>query len=155
MGYHPQVILAGRAVNDYMPKYVVEMSVKGLIAVGKVVKGSKVLIMGLTYKENVPDIRETPSKDIISEFNEYGVKIYGYDPMLRNIDQVFGIEGTTHPMELRDIDCVVITVNHDSFFQITLNDLKAIMSADPVIIDVRKLLNADEAKQQGFYYKSL
>jgi len=60
LGYHPQVILAGRAINDYMPKHVAEMAIKGLNEVGKVIKGSKVLIMGLTYKENVPDTRESP-----------------------------------------------------------------------------------------------
>ena len=63
-GYHPQVILAGRAINDSMPKYVAEMTIKALNSVEKVIKGSKVLIMGLTYKENVPDIRESPEKKL-------------------------------------------------------------------------------------------
>ena len=67
LGYHPQVILAGRAINDYMPRHVAEMTVKALNDVGKVIKGSRVLIMGLTYKENVADIRETPVKEIIKE----------------------------------------------------------------------------------------
>jgi len=60
LDYHPQVILAGRAINDYMPKHVVEMAIKDLNEVGKVIKGSKVLIMGLTYKENVPDTKNRP-----------------------------------------------------------------------------------------------
>ncbi len=65
LGYHPQVILAGRAINDYMPKHVAEMAIKGLNEVGKVIKGSKVLIMGLTYKENVLDTRESPVREMV------------------------------------------------------------------------------------------
>ena len=72
LGYHPQVILAGRAINDYMPKYIAEMAIKGLNEVGKVIKGSKVLIMGLTYKENVPDTRESPVREMVKELKEFG-----------------------------------------------------------------------------------
>ncbi len=82
LGYHPQVILAGRAINDYMPKHVAEMAIKGLNEVGKVIKGSKVLIMGLTYKENVQDTRESPVREMVKELKEFGVDVYGYDPML-------------------------------------------------------------------------
>ncbi|MDI6886585.1 MAG: nucleotide sugar dehydrogenase, partial [archaeon] len=82
MGYHPQVILAGRAINDYMSKHVAGMAIKGLNEVGKVIKGSKVLIMGLTYKENVPDTRESPVMEMVKELKEFGVEIYGYDPLL-------------------------------------------------------------------------
>ena len=82
LGYHPQVILAGRAINDYMPKHVAEMAIKGLNEVGKVIKGSKVLIMGLTYKENVPDTRESPVREMVKELKEFGVDAYGYDPLL-------------------------------------------------------------------------
>lgn len=67
LGYHPQVILAGRAINDYMPKHVAEMAIKGLNEVGKVIKGSKILIMGLTYKENVADTRESPVREMLKE----------------------------------------------------------------------------------------
>ena len=71
LGYHPQVILAGRAINDYMPKHVAEMAIKGLNEVGKVIKGSKVLIMGLTYKENVADTRESPVREMVKELKDY------------------------------------------------------------------------------------
>ena len=79
LGYHPQVILAGRAINDYMPKHVVEIAVKALNEVGKVIKNSRVLIMGLTYKENVADTRETPVVGMIKEFKEFGIEISGFD----------------------------------------------------------------------------
>ena len=82
VGYHAQVILAGRSINDGMPKYVAEMAVKGLNKVGKTIKGSNVLIMGLTYKENVADIRESPVENMVHELKEYDVNVYGYDPLL-------------------------------------------------------------------------
>ncbi len=92
LGYHPQVILAGRAINDYMPKHVAEMAIKGLNEVSKVIKGSRVLIMGLTYKENVPDTRESPVKEMVKELKEFGVEVYGYDPLLRK-EEIRGFEG--------------------------------------------------------------
>jgi len=82
VGYHPQVILAGRAINDSMPKHVAELAVKGLNDAGKVIKGSTVLIMGLTYKEDVPDTRESPVEEIVRELQEYKVRVLGYDPLL-------------------------------------------------------------------------
>jgi len=75
VGHHPQVILAGRSINDSMPKYVAEMAVKGLNKVGKVIKGSNVLIMGLTYKEDVADIRESPVENMVQELKEYDVNV--------------------------------------------------------------------------------
>ena len=78
VGHHPQVILAGRSINDSMPKYVAEMAVKGLNKVGKVIKGSNVLIMGLTYKEDVADIRESPIEKMVQELKEYDANVYGY-----------------------------------------------------------------------------
>jgi UDPglucose 6-dehydrogenase/UDP-N-acetyl-D-galactosamine dehydrogenase len=75
VGYHPQVILAGRSINDSMPKYVAEMAVKGLNKVGKTIKGSNVLIMGLTYKEDVADIRESPVENMVHELRDYDVNV--------------------------------------------------------------------------------
>ena len=93
LGYHPQVILAGRAINDYMPKHVAEMAIKGLNEVGKVIKGSKVLIMGLTYKENVADTRESSVREMVKELKEFGIEVYGYDPLLsREEIEDFGVK---------------------------------------------------------------
>lgn len=91
-GYHPQVILTGRAINDSMPKSVAMMGIESINSVGKIIKGSNILIMGLTYKETIPDIRESPSFEIIHELKRFGVCVYGCDPHLSDdiIDQ-FGI----------------------------------------------------------------
>jgi UDP-N-acetyl-D-galactosamine dehydrogenase len=155
LNYHPQLILAGRAMNDYMTKYVAHLCIEGLDYVGKTLNSSRVLIMGLAYKENIADTRESPAKEIIKELRKYRIKLYGYDPLLNNVEQEFGVEAVSKPGECTGIDCLVITVNHDVFRQIILSDLKAIMSRDPVLIDIRGLFDGREAKQMGFYYKSL
>ena len=154
LGYHPQVILAGRAINDYMPKHVAEMAIKGLNEVGKVIKGSKVLIMGLTYKENVPDTRECPVRDIIKELKEFGIEIHGYDPLLSKEEiENFGIKALDD-FNVK-VDCVIVTVAHDEFREIALEKLKRMMNAKPVIIDVRGMFDEEAAKGKGFYYRGL
>jgi UDPglucose 6-dehydrogenase/UDP-N-acetyl-D-galactosamine dehydrogenase len=152
LDYYPQVILAGRAINDNMPKYIAQKCIKGLIDTGKVVRGSKVLIMGLTYKEDVPDTRETPAKKIINELREYGIDLYGYDPLIKELSKEFGIKTVNSIGSLTDIDALILTVNHRIFRRITLSSLKAIMSRDPVLIDVRCYYDETEAKTEGFYY---
>ena len=155
LGYHPQVILAGRAINDYMPKHVAEIAIKGLNEVGKVIKGSKVLIMGLTYKENVSDTRESPVRDIVKELKEFGIKIYGYDSLLSKEEIVrFGVKSVNR-LESVKMDCVVVAVAHDEFKKINLKDMKELMNNAPVLIDVRGMFNGEEAKRKGFYYKRL
>lgn len=155
LGYHPQVILAGRSINDYMPKHIAEVTIKALNCVGKVIKGSKVLIMGLTYKENVADTRETPAKEIIKELKEYDVEIMGYDPLLDRTGDEFSITLVEDFKHVKGIDCIILTVAHDAFWGITLDELKGIMNANPILIDVRGLFEPAKAEENGFYYWSL
>lgn len=154
LGYHPQVILAGRTINDGMPKHVSIMAIKGLNEVEKVVKGSKVLIMGLTYKENVSDIRESPVTEIVKELKEFGVEIFGYDPLLskKEIGR-FGIKALNN-LDVK-VDCVIVTVSHDEFKKMKLEDVKNLMDGVPVLIDVQGMFNDSEIKGSGIYYKTL
>jgi len=154
LGYHPQVILAGRAINDYMPKHVAEMAIKGLNEVGKVIKGSKVLIMGLTYKENVPDTRESPVREMVKELKEFGVEAYGYDPLLsREEIRGFGVNALDNLDVV--VDCVIVAVAHDEFRKMGLEDIGKFMNAKPVLIDVRGMFDGEEAKRKGFYYRGV
>jgi UDP-N-acetyl-D-glucosamine/UDP-N-acetyl-D-galactosamine dehydrogenase len=167
LGYHSQVILAGRAINDYMPEHVAEMTIKALNNAGKVIRGSKVLIMGLTYKENVADIRETPVKEIIKQLQEYGVDIYGYDPLLDDIEQEFGIKAyhssvldnsinsTKAIHSSNRVDVLVIAVAHDAFKDITLDKLRSITKDSPILIDVRGFFDGREVQERGFIYRNL
>ena len=153
LGYHPQVILAGRAINDYMPKHIAEMAIKGLNEVGKVIKGSKVLVTGLTYKENVPDTRESPVKEIVKELKEFGIEVYGYDPLLSKKEiEGFGVN-VLDELNVK-ADCVIVAVAHNAFREIALGDLKKMMNSNPVLIDVRGVFD-EEAKEEGFYYRRL
>ena len=156
LGYHPQVILAGRAINDYMPKHVAEMAIKGLNEVGKVIKGSKVLIMGLTYKENVPDTRESPVREMLKELKEFGIEIYGYDPLLSKEEiEGFGVKALDDFNVKIKMDCVIVAVAHDEFERMKFGDVSKFMNNKPIIVDVRGMFDAEEAKRKGFYYKTL
>ena len=154
LGYHPQVILAGRAINDCMPGHIAEMTVRALNDVGRVVKGSRVLIMGLTYKENVADTRETPVKEIIRELRENGVEIFGYDPLLSDIEDEFGIRAVSS-FEAAEVDGTILAVVHDDFRRLTLDGLRGVMSDKPVLIDVRGFFDREEAERKGIYYRQL
>jgi UDPglucose 6-dehydrogenase/UDP-N-acetyl-D-galactosamine dehydrogenase len=158
-GYHPQVILAGRAINDYMPKHIAEMTVKALNEVGKVLKGSRVLIMGLAYKENIPDFRESPAKEIIKELREFGIEVVGFDPMLDadSLEEEFNIKLFKDFKEAKEAksDCIILAVAHSSFYTLSLSDLKEMQNSDPILIDVRGMFDAEEAKKVGFCYRSL
>ena len=156
LGYHPQVILAGRAINDFMPKHVAEMAIKGLNEVGKVIKGSKVLIMGLTYKENVPDTRESPVREMVKELKEFGVDAYGYDPLLSKEEiEEFGVNALDNLDVKLKMDGVIVAVAHDEFKQMNLEDLARMMNDKPVLVDIRGLFDVEEANKKGVYYKTL
>jgi len=154
LGYHSQVILAGRAVNDSMAKYVAELAIKGINETGKTIKNSKVLIMGLTYKENVPDTRESPVKAMVKELKEFCCDVYGLDPLLTK-KEIEGFHVKTNDTLKGKVDCIILAVAHDQFKRKTYNDLKKMMKERPVLIDVRRMYKKDEAKKQGFTYYAL
>ncbi len=161
LGYHSQVISAGRAINDSMAKHVAEMTVKALNEVGKVIKGSRVLIMGLTYKENVPDTRETPQKHVIEELKEYGIVPLGYDPILdiTEAEEEFEIKMLASLEQKTKFDAVILAVAHDIFKDgprgITLDRLAKVMNSRPVLIDIRRRFDGAQAIKKGFCYRTL
>jgi UDP-N-acetyl-D-galactosamine dehydrogenase len=146
LGYHPRVILAGRSINDDMGKYIAEQTVKQLIEANKTVKGAKVIIFGITFKENVSDIRNSRVIDIINELKEYGINVIVCDP-LANKDAVkdeYGIELTEYNRALQ-ADGIVLAVKHDTFKEkLTMNAFRNHLSnngAKGAIIDVKGLFN--------------
>ena len=155
LDYNPQVILAGRAINDGMPAYVAEMTVKALNETGKTVSGSRVLLMGLTYKENVADTRESPVKGIIAALRKAGAEIYGYDPLLDDIEDEFKVKVVRSLRDVQGIDAVIIAVCHDAFRSINLGHLKKVMGNRPILIDVRQAYDREAAEGEGFYYQTL
>jgi UDPglucose 6-dehydrogenase/UDP-N-acetyl-D-galactosamine dehydrogenase len=154
IGYHPQVILAGRSVNDYMPKYVAELTIKALNEAGKIINGSKILIMGLTFKENVEDTREAPIKETIRELKEYKCELYGYDPLLTKEEiESFGIQAVDTFNGIK-VDCFIVSVIHDEFKEISTDQFKtASIDKQPILIDVRGYYR--KTKENGFFYYTL
>jgi UDP-N-acetyl-D-galactosamine dehydrogenase len=154
-GYHPQVILAGRQINDSMPIRVGELVIKGLSDAGKPLKGSTVLVLGLTFKENVPDIRNNRVHDTITYLQNFGVKVLGCEPLLgaETVRKHFGIENVEFD-KVAKCDCVLVANKHHVFRSLTLDQLKAKMNP-PVLIDIKNLFDRKAAEAAGFYYKSL
>ncbi|MDO8871970.1 MAG: nucleotide sugar dehydrogenase [Methanoregula sp.] len=154
VGYHAQVILAGRSINDGMPKYVAEMAVKGLNKVGKTIKGSNVLVMGLTYKEDVADIRESPVENMVHELKEYDVEVYGYDPLLPDsVIKHFGAKPL--PKLDKKMDAIIIAVAHAPFKNISVQEIRLLMNDKPVLVDVRGMVDRDAAEKLGMFYRKL
>lgn len=155
LGYHPQVILAGRAINDSMPGHVARLTIMGLNEAGKVIKGSRVLIMGLTYKEDVPDIRESPVIEIIRELNEFQVRVYGYDPLLsEEVIRRMGLEPVLQ-LEKGGFDSVIIAVPHQQFKEMDAGNILGLMGEHPVLVDVKGIIDRNHAMIAGIYYQRL
>jgi len=159
VGYLPQVILAGRRINDGMGKYVAENTVKHLIQADKTVKGSRVLVLGLTFKENVPDIRNSKVIDIVKELKEYQVEVLVHDPVVspEEARHEYGIELVSLE-EAGEVDAVVWAVAHESFRELTPARLKAICcngNGCGVLVDVKSVLSRAEVEGEGMRYWSL
>ncbi len=139
-GYNPEIILAGRKMNDSMGAYVAQETVKMMIKKGARIKDSNALVLGITFKENCPDIRNSRVIDIIEEFETYGVNVDVYDPWASK-DEVrheYGFELLDSQSQLKqDYDAIVLAVSHNEFLQLNLEDLKSDIG---VIFDVKSLL---------------
>ena len=157
IGYLPQVILAGRRINDGMGKYVAEMTVKELIRADKAVHGSRVLILGLTFKENVPDIRNSKVIDIVHELQEYGVEVLIHDPIADPAEarHEYGVE-LVSLKTAGVVDGVVWAVAHDRFRQeLSVARLKALCgngNGHGVVADVKSVLDGVSVAAAGLRY---
>ncbi len=151
IGYHPQVILAGRKINDYMGTYVAEQAVKHLIGADKTVKGSSVIVFGFTFKENISDTRNTRVIDLVRELQEYGLDVKVCDPVADNkqVKKEYGIELAPYSKTLK-ADCAVIAVNHDIFKeQLTAGAIKRHLSNNKgkgVVIDIKGIYEPGDFK---------
>lgn len=154
LGYHPEIILAGRRINDGMGKYIAERTVKMLIGAGKQVRGAKIAVLGITFKEDVPDLRNTKVLDIIKELEDYGIEIFIHDPLadaneakrhygitLRNIEELVGV------------DAIILAVIHSYYKKAGLLNISRLCSKGiPLIVDVKGAFSAKEAKEININY---
>ena len=157
LGYHSQIILNGRIVNDGMGRFVAEAAIKQMIAAGKAPKKSNVVILGLTFKENCPDTRNSKVEDVVKTFAEYGIEPIVVDPWASEADaqKEYGIHLTDFK-DVKDADCVIFAVAHDEFKSLSFDDIDKLYSKCPndekVLIDVKGLFNISDLKNKGYRY---
>ena len=157
LGYHSQIILSGRIVNDNMGKYVADAAVKKMVEAGQAPKNSKVVIMGLTFKENCPDIRNSKVEDIIKRLHEYEIKPLVVDPWANKAEALaeYGIE-LTDMNDVHDADCVIMAVAHKEFKVLGLEGVEKLFrdtdNANKVFLDVKGLYTVEELEASGMKY---
>ena len=154
LGYHSQIISAGRRINDDMGRYVARSVVKKLIAADKAVKNARVAILGVTFKENCPDTRNSKVIDIVRELEEYGIKPLVVDPEAdaEEAKRLYGLE-LSRMEDLRGMDAVVIAVAHEVFKALSVESLESLYGVGKrVLADVKGILNKDEMIRRGFIY---
>lgn len=166
IGYHSQIILAGRKINDNMGKYVAENTVKLMIKANKQIKGAKVAVLGLTFKENCPDVRNTKVIDIIDELKEYGVNVIVHDPQAdsEEVSDVYGIE-LVNKENIVDMDAIVLAVPHEEYKDISFDDINSLYNDvhihennnkteedKKVLIDIKGLLDRKKAESKNYLY---
>lgn len=162
IGYHSQVILSGRRINDGMGKYVGESTVKNLIKANKQVKGAKVAILGMTFKEDCPDVRNSKVIDIINELKEYGINVFVADPIAdeNEVKREYGIELTKFE-NIKNMDAVIVAVGHKEYMELNLESIKKLYEEKPVslnsedklvLVDVKGIFDKKEAQLKNYLY---
>lgn len=156
-GYHSQIILSGRRINDDMGKYVAEQTVKQLIKADKSIRNARVGCLGITFKEDCPDARNSKVDDILKELREYGIKPIVCDPVADAPDakKFYGVD-LVPINELKDLDCLIIAVAHKEFRALTNEDIGSMFKDEPndkkVIVDVKGVRNKNELLSLGYKY---
>lgn len=157
LGYHSQIILSGRKINDGMGKFVADAIIKKLILANKIVRQAKVIILGVTFKENTPDTRNSKVVDIISSLRDYGIEPIVVDPVADSDEakHEYGIN-LVDINDIRDVDCIVLAVAHNVFKQLKWNQISSFFgdfeNSEKIIIDVKSILNRREIEDQGYSY---
>ena len=156
LGYHSQIILSGRRINDDMGKYVAESLVKNLIKADIPVKGARVIILGFTFKENCPDTRNTKVIDIVKELQEYGISPLITDPVAdyAEAEREYGITFAKED-ELKDADAVILAVSHKEYETLTMQQIDGFYAANgrqKVLSDIKGMLDKDAYEKAGYLY---
>lgn len=157
LGYHSQIIASGRKVNDGMGEFVADAIIKKLILANKVVRKAKVVILGITFKENCPDTRNSKVEDIIIRLREYGIEPVVVDPWANPVDAQKEYNVTLASMDdAKNADCIVFAVAHNEFKELSIDEIDALFApaddAEKVVIDVKSILNKKEITKKGYSY---
>ncbi len=154
VGYHPAIILAGRRINDSMGEYTVKQTLKKIIKSGRVVLGSKALVLGITFKENVGDIRNSKVVDLVLELREFGVDIDIYDPLAdkEEVESIYSLK-LKDKTELQDkYDCVILAVKHKEFAQ-SKRYVEDFVKENGVLIDIKSIFDKNGIREDIIYWR--
>lgn len=157
LGYHSQIVLNGRIVNDSMGRFVADAAIKNMIAVGQSPKKSKVVILGLTFKENCPDTRNSKVDDIIKRLNEFEIYPVIVDPWANECDAMHEYGVTLTKLEnIKGADCIIVAVAHNEFKALKLDDIKKLYrecaDKEKVLLDVKGIYKVEELNKSGMKY---
>jgi len=155
LGFHSKVITAGRSINDYMPIHVFNLLLNGLNEAGKSVKNSRVVILGFSYKENVGDIRLSPTIPLIKKLKAYGADVIVVDPLVKTSDIKRYNVGVSEMDKLNDIDAIVLMTAHEQFKDLNFSDLIRKSRPNPVFVDGRRVYDPELIKKHGFIYRGI
>lgn len=152
LGYHPEVILAGRRINDGMAAHVARQTVKRLIDNGDIIKGAKVIVLGLTFKENCPDLRNSKVADLIAELQSFGCAVSVHDPLAVSADaeHEYGIALTPWDRLPQDASAIVAAVSHQEYLALPLAELTANLKPGGVFVDVKSAYDPAAIRAAGF-----
>jgi UDP-N-acetyl-D-galactosamine dehydrogenase len=152
LGYHPQVILAGRRINDGMASYVAKQTIKQMIHAGSLVKGAKVVVLGLTFKENCPDLRNSKVANVVRELADFGCDVVVHDPIADKSDakHEYGIDLTSWENLPTQVDAVVAAVMHTEYLQNPLTNLLGLLKKGGVFVDIKSVFDANAIRAAGF-----
>ncbi len=155
LGYHPEVILAGRRINDSMGQHVGELVIRALNNADRLPRKARILVLGLTFKENVPDFRNTKAIDVVRFLENYGTDVSVYEPMVSaaSLEKKFNVK-TMELDKAEQLDAVVLINGHDVFRSIKLEDLKKRMRT-PILVDIKNFFDREKAIALGFHYSTL
>lgn len=150
LGYHPQVILSGRRINDGMATFVAQQTVKLLIKAGSSIKGSRVILLGLTFKENCPDLRNSKVVDVVRELREYGCEVHVHDPIAvpNEALQEYGINLSSWG-QLPVADAIVAAVSHRDYLSMPLDDILDKLKPSGVFVDVKSAYKPEKIRSRG------
>jgi UDP-N-acetyl-D-galactosamine dehydrogenase len=154
MGYHPEMILAGRRINDNMGKYIAERTIKILISTGRPVRNARVAVLGMTFKENIPDLRNTRVIDIITEIKDYGVDVLVHDPLADpdEVEHYYGLT-MTPVQDIQGVSAAIVAVAHQDYINLGLAGIAGLCCHDqPIIVDVKAIFDPQEARTLGILY---
>lgn len=154
VNYHPQLILAGRRINDYMGEYVADQLVLGLVKTGKVVNQSKVLILGVTFKENIPDTRNSKVFQVIERLKKYGVQVFASDPHVdaEKIRSEFNADFEPWPLHSKKYDAVILAVPHEAFKKdLSPGRIETFLNLPGTFMDVKWVFKKEDFSSKVFY----